>query len=188
MSKILKENGFTTKLKDDQFLRFADNSIMGVLIIQRGYLKYFNKKFQKIFGYSQEEISNWKKREFYKIVHHEDLQKLASQFKFEGTRTASVCFRGITKQGKIVPIENYVCKISYDNKSAYLSSYVILNNSTESIDNIAKENIKIEIELPDIFKKYFEYLELNFNIDKKEYLEGIIKEEINSRNDDLGLF
>ena len=48
--------------------------------------------------------------------------------------------------------------------------------------------IKIEIELPDIFKKYFDYLELNFNIKKMEYIENIIKKEINSRNDELGIF
>jgi len=159
MSKILKENGFTTKLKDDQFLRFADNSLMGVLIIQRGYLKYFNKKFQEIFGYSQEDILSWKKREFYKIVNSEDLQKLSSQFKFEGTKTASVCFRGITKQGKIIPIENYVCKISYDNKSAYLSSYILLDNSIEEKTIEKKKNICIELEI--------------FQINNKELLKTI---------------
>ena len=49
--------------------------------------------------------------------------------------------------------------------------------------------IKINgIELPDEFEIYLNYLELNFNIEKKEYLEGIIKDEINSRNFDLRLF
>ena len=60
MSKVINNNGeFTTKLKDNQFLLFADNSTMEILIIQRGYLQYFNKKFQKMFGYSKEEISNF---------------------------------------------------------------------------------------------------------------------------------
>lgn len=57
MSKVENMNGeFTTKLKDEQFLRFADKSTMGVILIQRGYLQYFNKRFQEIFGYSHEEI------------------------------------------------------------------------------------------------------------------------------------
>jgi len=56
MSKVINNGEFTTKLKDEQFLRVADNSTMGVLIIQRGYLIYFNKKFSEMFGYSQEEI------------------------------------------------------------------------------------------------------------------------------------
>jgi len=44
------------------------------------------------------------------------------------------------------------------------------------------------LELPDEFKKYFEYLELNYGIKIKEYIEQIIKDEINSRNSELGMF
>ena len=54
--------------------------------------------------------------------------------------------------------------------------------------NQGGKKIKIEIDLPDDYEKYFEYLEVNFNIKKKEYLEEIIKKEINSRNDELGIF
>ncbi len=50
------------------------------------------------------------------------------------------------------------------------------------------EKIKIEIEISENFKKYFDYLELNFNIKKKEYLEKVIENEINSRNFDLRVF
>ena len=128
MSKVENTNGeFTTKLKDEQFLRFADKSTMGVILIQRGYLQYFNKRFQEIFGYSHEEILTWKKREFYKIVHPDDLQNILQQFTIEDSKTVSVRFRGITKDKRIINIENYVCRMTYNNKSAYLSSYVLLD-------------------------------------------------------------
>ena len=45
MSKMGVKGEITTKWKDEQFLYFADNSTMGVLIIQRGYLKYFNNPY-----------------------------------------------------------------------------------------------------------------------------------------------
>lgn len=47
---------------------------------------------------------------------------------------------------------------------------------------------KIEIEIPDEFEVYFKYLKSNFFISKKKYIESVIKKEINSRNDDLGIF
>jgi len=50
MSKVRKNEEFTTKLRDETFLYFADNSTMGIIIIQRGYLHYFNKRFKEIFG------------------------------------------------------------------------------------------------------------------------------------------
>ena len=154
MSKVKINEDFTTKLRDVTFLHFAESSTMGILIIQRGYLQYFNKEFSKIFGYSQDDISKWKKREFYKIVHPEDLKKLLQNFQIENDKTAIVQFRGITKKGKIIPIENYVCRITYNNKNAYLSSYVNLDRQINN-KNSSKEKVKIEIEIPDEVYKFF---------------------------------
>ncbi|MFX1573700.1 MAG: PAS domain-containing protein [Promethearchaeota archaeon] len=125
MSKAKNDNEFTTKLKNEQFLYFAENSRLGIVLIQRGNLIYYNKKFGEIFGYSQEEISKWKKREFYKIVHPEDLKHLVETFKIENDkRTITIQFRGIRKDKKIINIENYNCPIKYNNKFAVLSSYI----------------------------------------------------------------
>lgn len=130
MSKVKTNEEYTTKLKDEQFLRFAENSKLGILIIQRGYLQYFNQKFIEIFGYNEREILNWKKREFYKIVHPEDLPHLIRKFKVEDDKkTVSVQFRGVRKDKEIIDIENYICHIYYNNKTAYLSSYISLEET-----------------------------------------------------------
>ncbi|MFX1322763.1 MAG: PAS domain-containing protein [Promethearchaeota archaeon] len=127
MSKIETDKDFTTKLRNETFLHFADKSTMGIAIIQRGHLKYFNEKFSEIFGYTEEEVAQWKKREFYKIVHPEDLAHLVEFFKVENDKkTVSLRFRGVRKDKKIVNIENYICHIKYNNKTAYLSSYILL--------------------------------------------------------------
>jgi len=98
MSKIESNEDFTTKLRNETFLHFADNSTMGIIIIQRGHLKYFNEKFSEIFGYTQKEIQNWRKREFYKIIHPEDLSHLVEYFRVENDKkTVSLRFRGIKK-------------------------------------------------------------------------------------------
>ena len=47
---------------------------------------------------------------------------------------------------------------------------------------------KIEIELPDEFTPFFEYLETYFNVEKREYIKNIIIEEIKSRNQELNFF
>lgn len=52
-----------------------------------------------------------------------------------------------------------------------------------------KENtIKLEIEFPNEYHPYFQYLETYFNLNKKDYCEFIIEKEIESRNKDLSLF
>lgn len=104
-------------------------------------------------------------------------KKLVQNFKIEDSRTLSIRFRGINKESNIIPIENYVCHIVYNNKNAFLSSYVLLNDHFETNSNLIKKKIKIEIELPDDYKTFFEYLELNFNIEKKEYLEILVRKK-----------
>ena len=132
MSEAKSNEEFTTKLKNEQFLYVAVNSYLGIVLIQRGHLIYYNKKFGEIFGYSQEEISKWKKREFYKIVHPEDLKHLVETFKIENDkRTITIRFRGIRKDKKIINIENYNCQITYNNKFAVLSSYIPLEKTFE---------------------------------------------------------
>lgn len=161
MSKIGIKGEVITKFNDKQFLYFADRSKLGIVLIQRGHLIYYNKESGKIFGYSQEEISKWKKREFYKIVHPEDLKKLVQKFKIEDNITATVQFRGITKEGKIIPIENSVCVVKYNNINAYLSTYTRLNNlHKEKIQEI-KKNISLEIEISqDNILKIIEHLKI----------------------------
>ena len=44
ISDINTKREFTTKLRDETFLRVVDNSQMGILIIQRDFLKYYNEK------------------------------------------------------------------------------------------------------------------------------------------------
>lgn len=122
--KVEEVKEYATKLHNDQFLHFANNSTMGILIIQRGYLKYFNKKFIELFGYTDEEIQKWEKWEFQKIIHPDDLPKILQKLKVEDDqRTITARFRGITKDNQIIDILNYTCKIEYNNKTAHLASY-----------------------------------------------------------------
>jgi len=48
--------------------------------------------------------------------------------------------------------------------------------------------LKIEIEIPDQYEEFFDYLEGNFGVEKKVYIEFIVKQEIESRNLDLNIF
>ena len=143
MSKIGISNDFVTKLRGETFLHFADNSTMGVAIIQRGYLQYSNQRFTDIFGYTKQDILKWKKREFYKIVHPKDLRILIKNFKVEDDKkTVSITFRGITKDKEIINIKNYICHIYYNNTTAYLSSYIPLEETYEEADSSKKIKIK----------------------------------------------
>jgi PAS domain S-box-containing protein len=171
MSKVKINEDFTTKLREVTFLHFAESSTMGVLIIQRGYLQYFNQKFTEIFGYAVDDILKWRKREFYKIVHPEDLPDLIRRFKVEDDKkTITVRFRGVKKDNSIIPIENYMCYIKYNNKTAFLSSYIFLEEFSDEyyIPRLIKimEEKLILLKFSPKIVKYLEDNNLNFEIIK----------------------
>ncbi|MFX0033529.1 MAG: PAS domain-containing protein [Candidatus Hermodarchaeota archaeon] len=169
MSKIGVEGEITAKLKDEAFLYFAGNSSLGIVLFQRGYLIYFNKKFAEIFGYSEDEITKWKKREFYKIVHPEDLKELTQRFVQEDHRTVSVRFRGIKKNGEIILIENFNSVVYYNGKRAISSTYLELKElfmkmMYQQTTPILKESQKIVLDYHPETIKILENNNLKFDI------------------------
>jgi len=164
MSRVRRNEEFTTKLKNKNFLYFADNSSLGVILIQRGYLKYFNRRFAGIFRYTEDEVQQWKKREFYRIVHPDDLPYLVQNFKIEDNNAVSIRFRGITKDKKVFELENYICVIKFNNKNAYLSSFVPLEETYEGEEIYVPKLIKIQNEkliILDYHPDTIELLKLN---------------------------
>lgn len=57
-----------------------------------------------------------------------------------------------------------------------------MKKKTKTSEN---KNIKTMIEIPGEYLNYLRFLEITLDIDKKEYLEHIVKEEIKSRLFDL---
>jgi len=133
MSEVNSKKEFSTKLKNEAFLQFADKSSMGVLIIHQGLLTYFNKRFQEIFGYSKKEIQTWKKLEYFKIIHPEDQKDLFEKIRIEDKQNSVLRFRGVKKNGDIILIENYICRIKFNNKYMYLSSYYPLEEKLNEV-------------------------------------------------------
>ena len=122
---------------------FGEHSIMGIVIQQRGYLRYFNKTFADIFGYTNEEIQTWKKREFYKIIHLDDLKNLLQKLTILDKDLVTVEFRGIKKDKTIIAIRSNTCLVRYNGHNAVLSSYLRLDNLITEKNN-DKELLLIE--------------------------------------------
>ncbi len=134
MSKSDLNEKLTTELKDEHFLYFANNSYLGILIIQKGYIKYVNKKSIDILGYTLEDITKWKKREFFKIIHPEDLGRLMQNLTIEDKDAVSFQFRALTKKGKIITVNTYLNIIKHNNERAYLVSYIPIGKSKKKDD------------------------------------------------------
>jgi PAS domain S-box-containing protein len=59
---------------EDLLNKITDQSFLGFIILQEFKIKYYNKEFSKKVGYSSEEIAKWKSREFFRLIHPDDIE------------------------------------------------------------------------------------------------------------------
>lgn len=108
---------------EERFRNLAENSIVGVNIIQDGTIKYVNKKFAEIFGYSVEECLN--NMNYRQLVYPEDLDIVQNKIRRRITgevNSVHYTFRGIKKRGDIVQVEIFGSSIQMNGKAAVVGT------------------------------------------------------------------
>jgi len=138
-----KEAEYKLKESEEKFRNITVQSLIGIGIVQDTIVKYVNKKFADIFGYTVEEMLNWSPEEFMITVHPDDREFVFDQVKKKLTGSQDYLknyqFRGVKKSGEIIWIENFTKTILYEGKSA---DYVAFIDITEQV-NAQQESIKL---------------------------------------------
>lgn len=136
MQDITEKKNIEENLKESEikFRTIAEQSFMGISIIQDGIFKYFNNQVTEINGYSREDIQNWKPYEFLKTLHPDDRQIASEQVRKKESGDPDVLvntkYRLIKKSGEIIWIENFSKTIIYKGQTADL---VMSKDITEEV-------------------------------------------------------
>ena len=129
------------KESEEQFRTISEQSLMGISIIQDERVKYVNNTLADILGYSVEEMLNWGQGGFFKTIHHEDKRKIIEfATKIVNQDDTDVLYyeaRGIHRNGNTIWLEIYNKRIMFQNKPAFLVSYIDITER-----KIAKEELK----------------------------------------------
>ena len=140
------------KESEEKFRTIAEQSFMGIIIIQDGLFKYFNEQARKLNRYSFEEIQNWEPYEFAKLIHPDDKEFVMEQARKKQEGEQYVIqqhkYRIITKTGEARWIENFSKTINYKGKPADL---VMSVDITDKIN--AEQRLK---ESEENYRKLFE--------------------------------
>ncbi len=142
----------------------------------------------EIVGFSNRDTNNWTFNDYLSCVYEQDRSKVIDQIRKKLTNSKEAItqyrIRLINSSGKIIWVNLYSKKITYLDKPTL---FITLNPiSKTNNDHTFKKNT-LELNLPEEFEAYFRYLRSNFFISKKKYVENIVKNEVNSRRDDLNL-
>lgn len=118
---------------EDKFRNIAENSLVGIYIIQDDIFTYLNPEFAEIFGYSVEEILN--KMHFQQLVHPEDLNIVQENVhsRLSGkTKSIRYAFRGIRKDGITIHVEIFGSSILLNEKAAATGTMLDITARKES--------------------------------------------------------
>ena len=147
--KIIEENLKESEIK---FRTIAEQSLMGIGILQDEKIKYANKKLANMYSYTVEEVINQKYFDFLKLIHPEDRGNLIKKVEKRKDRISDTIkyyqFRSLKKTGERFWVEVYSRIINYQGKRASL--FFILD-----ITEMKEAELKLK-ESEEKFRKIFE--------------------------------
>ena len=140
------------KLRESElkFRTIAEQSVLGVVIQQDGFIKFANAAVAEIVEYPLQIVSNWTVEDTYNIIHKEDIERIAKKFeeRQEG-KISSVnqyeC-RIITKSGMLKWVDIYTKPIIYKGRNAILSTFMDIT-AKKQIEEELKEVSRLKSEL-----------------------------------------
>ncbi len=142
-----KKAGEKLKESEEKFRTIAEQSFMGIGIIQNNQVKYANEALAKILEYPLEEILTTKDFNVDNIIHHEDLLAINQQRRLirEGKLRLKPynSYRIITKSHKTKWVDQYSKDILYRGKKAELLTIVDITERKEVEKLIIQENEKL---------------------------------------------
>ncbi|MES2432079.1 MAG: PAS domain S-box protein [Bacteroidota bacterium] len=170
------------KESNEKFKSLVEETPVGVFILQDKMIVYANPGFEKISGYSQNDLIN--KMSFEELIHEEDLHWVAENYELRITGKISsggYMLRAIKKDGTIIFVEIIVARFIFNNEPAIIGSVIDKTRQVEEEKRISravtdaqeKERTEIGMELHDNVKQIMAASLMNLdyikkNIDKKE--------------------
>ena len=121
---------------EEKFRNIAEQSLIGIAILQSGKFKYINQRFAVIAGRTEEEMKDWGPGEFINFVHPDDRQMVAEQARNKQIGEEDVItnylFRGYKKTGELIYGEIYSKTIKYQGEYADFITFLDITDKVEA--------------------------------------------------------
>ena len=133
-------------IESEEFFRtIAEQSFMGIGILQDDELKYANMKLANMYGYNVEEFIGKTYSEFLNLTHPEDRAKLIRKVEKRDTGTLDTItfyqFRAFKKTGELFWASLYSRLITYQGKSAGLVTIIDITERKKA-EQVVKNEMK----------------------------------------------
>jgi len=176
---------------EEKFRSLVEQSLVGVYIMQEEKFVYVNPGFEKIMGYSIDEL---KETSFHQWIYEEDAEKIKENYlsRINSDKpTDQYTFRAVRRDGALLYIEAIVSKIIYGNRPAVIGTIVDITDRVEEEKRIGKavndaqekERMQIGMELHDNVKQIMAASMINLDflknrLDDQEATKAILDKVI----------
>lgn len=128
LEQIIHERTKKLRESEEKFRTIAEQTSLGIIILQNGYVTYTNQALSEITGYSNKEIKEWSRNEFMNKIYPEDLPYVLEQLQQKLTGQSHLMShyscRIITKSEEIKWIELHSKAITYQGKLADFITFI----------------------------------------------------------------
>jgi len=141
-------NAILSELRESEnkFRNFADQSLVGITLIQDGLFVYVNPKFADIFGYTVEDcLNNLSPLE---TVHPDDVLVVEEHIRrrlLDELKHAHYEFRGIRKTGEIIHVEIFGSSTLINGKTAAIAT--LLDITERKMAEESRKQAEIEMKI-----------------------------------------
>jgi len=191
---VLSENVTERKKAEDElreseekFRSFVEETLVGVFILQDEKIVYANPGFEKISGYSQNELISGMK--FQQLIYEGDVDWVKGNYelRISGEKPSDeYLLRALKKDGTIIYVDVIVSRIIYNHKPAVIGSVIDRTDIVEEEKRIGravtdaqeKERTQIGMELHDNVKQIMAASLMNLDFAKKNIDDKKVSIEI----------
>ena len=143
-----KKAEYKLKESEEKFRTIAEQSVMGILIVQDGVIKYANKSVSEINEFSNQEIMGWSTSDLIKVIHPDDRDIASKRLGRLGLGDEKIepshRYRMITKLKKLKWVSIYSRRIRYQNKEGILTTLIDITEKKEAEKLIVDELNKLK--------------------------------------------
>ncbi|MFX0008891.1 MAG: PAS domain S-box protein [Candidatus Hermodarchaeota archaeon] len=146
LEQIIFERTKELRESEEKFRNIAEQSSLGIVILQDGYIVYTNKALSKITEYSSDEINKWSQNKFIRKIHPDDLKFVLEQLrkKLDGDKEllSHYSCRVLTKSKNYKWIDLHSKAITYKGKFADFITFIDITDRKEAEQKLIESEEK----------------------------------------------